>query len=453
MEKQPAELSYVFDQAYRDVGNAFATTWGQTFDRASVRRLFSNILLFIPNLIVFLIITVFRVLLNSIISLLLIAAFLIVAPLVYLGFVIVAFFDWVYRTIHRISSVCPNCQYRYDLPAYVCPSCGSVHSRLIPSKYGIFKRECLCGRKLPTTFFNGRHKLTAKCPRCGFELQNGGKLVNVCIPVVGGTSAGKTCFINMAISQIEQIAAAGGSYDFSYVSNGMNEYEDIVRGMKRGFLPDKTGDMRLKFYQFYFTPKSEKIKRLISICDVGGEIYADTGMIGSQIGFRYADAFIIVIDPLSVAKYRKEVAGMIDPAKNGASPMPIDEILSGLVATLENLYSISSKTMLKADVAIVFTKCDLPGLDEQIGRRAVDRYVRNHNAAKEAACNILCEAFLRKYEEDNFVNSVKSKFNSVRYFTCSSLGDRSKGSLAPEGVEEPILWLISQILKNSARKR
>lgn len=456
MEKQPAEKSYVFDKGYRDVGNAFATTWGQTFDGASVKKLFSNVLLFVPNLVVFLIITIFRVVLNSIISLLLITGFLIVAPVVYIGFVIVAFFDFVYRAIKRISSVCPNCQYRFDLPTYICPSCGRKHTRLVPSKYGIFKRKCLCGTKLPTTFFNGRQKLKSVCTKCEFSFDyksSSGDQVEICIPVVGGASAGKTCFINMAIAQIQQSVASKKGYNFEYLANGLNEYEDIVQGMKRGYLPEKTSDMRLKYYQFYLTPKDEKIKRLVSICDVGGEIYADGNMIGNQIGFRYANAFIIVIDPLSITEFRKEIGTKVNLAKYGASAMTIDEILSRLVTTLENLYSISSKVMLKTDVAIVFTKCDLPGLDEQIGRKAVNTYIRNHYATREAASNILCEAFLRKYEEDNFVNNVKSKFKSVQYFTCSSLGDVNSSSFNPDGVEEPIMWLMKKILNNSDQKR
>ena len=456
MEKQPAEKSYVFDKGYRDVGNAFATTWGQTFDGASVKKLFSNVLLFIPNLVVFLIITIFRVVLNSIISLLLITGFLIVAPVVYIGFVIVAFFDLVYRTFKRISSVCPNCQYRFDLPTYICPSCGRKHTRLVPSKYGIFKRKCLCGTKLPTTFFNGRQKLDSECTKCGFSFsykKTSGNQMEICIPVVGGASAGKTCFINMAISQIQQTVANKKGYDFEYLPNGLNEYEDIVQGMKRGYLPEKTSDMRLKYYQFYLTPKGENIKRLVSICDVGGEIYADGNMIGNQIGFRYANAFVIVIDPLSISLFRKEIGTKINLAKYGASAMTIDEILSRLVTTLENLYSISSKVMLKTDVAIVFTKCDLPGLDDQIGRKAVNAYIRNHYATREAASNILCESFLRKYEEDNFVNNVKSKFKSVQYFTCSSLGDVNGTSFNPEGVEEPIMWLMKKILNNEDKKR
>lgn len=448
MERQPAEKSYVFDKGYRDVAHAFAVTWGQTFDAASIKKMFSNVLLFIPNLVVFLIITVFRVILNSVISILLIAGFLIVAPVVYIGFVIVAFFDLVYRTIKRISSICPICQYRFDLPTYLCPICQAKHTRLIPSQYGIFKRKCQCGAKLPTTFFNGRQKLNSECPKCTFNLsykKGGGKQKEVSIPVIGGASAGKTCFINMAISSLEDGVAAKKGYDFKFLANGLNEYEDIVNEMHHGHLPEKTSDMRLKYYQFYMTPKGESVQQLVSLCDVGGEIFSDSESIGSQIGFRYADGFIMVIDPLSVAEYRRVAAQSTDLRRYGASAMTVDDILSRLVSTLENLHSSSAEAVLKTDIAIVFTKCDLPGLDALIGKSAVDTYTRTHTATRDAACNILCESFLRTYGEDNFVNSMKSKFRSVQYFTCSSLGDVNSKSFRPEGVEAPILWLMKKI--------
>lgn len=456
MEKQPAEKSYVFDKGYRDVRRAFEMTWGQTFDSDSVKKLFSKPALIVPNLIVFVIITIFRVTLNLTISILIITAFLVAAPVVYIGYLIVAFLDFVYRTIKRISSICPVCQYRFDLPTYICPVCGRKHTRLVPSKYGIFKRKCLCGTKLPTTFFNGRQKLKSMCYKCGFSFdykKSGEVNMEICIPVIGGASAGKTCFINMAISEIERNVANKKGYDFEYLSNGLNEYEDIVQGMKCGYLPEKTNDMRLKYYQFYLTPKGEKVKRLVSLCDVAGEIFDDRNEVGSQIGFRYADGFVIVIDTLSISEYRKEMEAKMDLTKYGPSTTAIDEILSRVISSLENMRSISTKKMLKTDVAIVFTKCDLPGLDEQIGRKAVDLYIRDHYATREAASNILCESFLRKHEESNFVNTIKSKFRSVQYFTCTSLGDIDGNSYKPEGVEEPIMWLIKRILNDEDKKK
>ncbi len=451
MDRQPAHKSYVFDKAYRDVRKAFATTWGQTFDKGSMEKMFSNVLLFIPNLIVFLVITVFRVILNSIISICLIVVFVTAAPPVYIGFVIVAFLDFLYRLIRRISSMCPICQHRFDLPTYICPSCGVHHTRLIPSQYGIFKRKCQCGHKLPTTFFNGRQKLKSICPHCQFGMEASDN-VNICIPVVGGASAGKTCFIVSAIAQLEQISAKKG-YNFQYVNNGLNEYESMKKGMEHGYLPEKTGATRLTFYQFYMTPKEEKTRRLVSICDVAGETYEDGDLVGSQIGFRYADAFLVLIDPLSISEYREELAQTTDLSKYGASVMTIDTILSRLVRTLENLYSISSNSMLKTDVAIVFTKCDLPGLDAQIGRSAVDAYIRSHTATRDAATNILCENFLRKYSEDNFLNNVKTKFKSVQYFTCSALGDVPQGKgFTSKGVDAPIMWLMKKIMSQNKSK-
>ena len=457
MEKQPAQKSYVFDKGYRDVGATFATTWGNTFAPVSKElgrlgsmfshgKIISGIFTFFADLIVFGAITLFNILLNSVISLFLIAVFLIAAPVVYVGFVLVWLSDLLYRAIKKISSRCPNCQYKFALPVYKCPHCGRKHTRLIPSSYGIFKRKCICGHKIPTTFFNGRHKLEALCPECGFDVRDGGKHVDICVPVVGGPSAGKTCYINMAISQLEKTALVKNDLVFEYAFNGLNDYRSTIEAMRNHHLPDKTSEMRLQYYQFYLTPKGEKIKRLMSICDVGGEVYQDGNVLGSQIGYRYANAFIIVIDPLSVREYKEELEKRFRIAGFGASTMSIDEILSRLVTTLENMYSISSKAMLKTDVAIVFTKCDIPGLDEIIGKKAVANCMRNKKVSQEEATNMVCEAFLRKYGEDNFANNIKSKFNSVQYFTCSSLGyNQNESQYIPDGVEAPILWIYKKI--------
>lgn len=447
MKKQPAEKSYVFDQVYRDMENDFKKMWGEMFDKASkeIRKWHSNnVCLRALKLVFLLIIIIVCIIVNLIISLWRIIPFLTVVPIVYISFVFVAFLDLVYRRMKHISSVCPNpyCQDRFDLPIYLCPSCGSEHSRLIPSKYGIFKRKCLCGEKLSTTFFNGRQKLKAVCPNCGFHLPHKGDCVNICIPVIGGNSAGKTCFINMAIFQIEQGVTNKKEYDFEYVSDGLKLYENIQK-IETNRRLDSTEEDRLQYYQFYLTSKREKTKRLVSICDIKGEVYSTSTRehrIDSQLGFRNANAFLIVVDPLSIAGYKSEVRKAIDLKVYGASGVSIDEILSRLVNALGN------RVTLKTDVAIVFTKCDLPGLEEEIGQKAVNEYVQNHRVTKEEASNIVCEAFLRKYQEDNFVNNAKSKFKSIQYFTCSSLGDINNTSVQPERVEEPILWLLKKYI-------
>ena len=353
--------------------------------------------------------------------------------------------DLIYCKAIGIESFCPICQRKLNLPAYSCPKCGVIHSNLSPSKYGVLLRKCQCGTKIPTTFFNGRQKLTAICPECSTKLKDGGKHKEILIPIIGGAKAGKTCFIGMAISQIEKTSKPNG-LDFSYPTIVDDDFHDIKLNMSKGLLPIKTADLRLKYYQFYLTPPGQKLNNLISLCDIAGEAYGSLKEIGSQIGYKYANAFLIVIDPLSVRKYRNEIKRKINLSKYGASENELDDILSILITTLENMHCLTSKNIVKADVAIVFTKCDIPGLDEIIGATAVRNYMQlNHISSAYEATNRVCEQFLINYEEENFLNGLKSKFKSMQFFTCSALGHVADGSpFKPVGVEDPILWVIDK---------
>lgn len=379
-------------------------------------------------------------------SLMHIIILMVIMLIAYFFFLLWLLADSVYCAVKHISSHCANCQDQFSLPVYICPQCGEEHTRLRPSKYGIWRRTCNCGYKLPTTFFNGREKLEAHCPNCGMNIKDGGKHVDLCIPVVGGASSGKTCFINQSITAIGEIADNYGlAYEFS--SNGLDDYADNMNNISHGYLPDKTTDMRLKYYQFYLSPAAATVKTLVSLCDVGGEVYADSTSLGEQIGYKYANAFLLVVDPLSLSMYRDEVRkANIDPSAYGYSSDSVDEIMSMLITTLENMCGIGAKDMLKTNVAVVFSKCDIPGLADKIGDAAVARYIQaNPTASRFDAQNAVCESFLREYEEANFLHSLKSKFKTVQFFCSSSLGHNVDGTpFRAHGVEDPVLWLIDK---------
>ncbi len=369
-----------------------------------------------------------------------------VMAVAYTFFMIWLLADTIYCLVKQISSNCSNCQHHFSIPVYLCPECGAEHTQLRPSKYGIWKRTCECGHKLPTTFFNGREKLEAHCPSCGMNIKDGGMHVDLCIPVVGGTSCGKTCLIHQSIDAIGQNAGKYGLL-YEYSPNGLDDYEDNMNNIKHGYLPEKTNDMRLKYYQFYLNPIGATVKTMVSLCDVGGEVYSDSTSLGEQIGYKYANAFLLVIDPLSVPMYREEVEKMsVNPGTYGYSSDSVDEIISRLITTLENMFCIGSKDMLKTNVAVVFSKGDIPGLAEKIGDPAVAKYVRENPAAtRYDAQNVLCENFLREYDEVNFLNSLKSKFKTIQFFCSSSLGHNMDGTpFEAHGVEDPVLWLIDK---------
>ena len=459
MEKQPAVKSYFFDQGYKDISRVMKQTWTAalspvTKEISRVRSIFrsnvvAGVFTLLCDLLVFPLITLIMVLVNSLFSLVFLAAFLVAAVFIYLGYMIAYTVDLIFCLVKQIVSHCPNCQKRFHIPSYKCPRCGVPHSSLRPSQYGILRRRCRCGAILPTTFFNGRQRLEAICPFCSTNIKDGGVHTGMMIPVVGGPSAGKTCFVNMAISEIEKQAARAG-LEFKYSPIDGDEYATNRMYMESGALPMKTSDMRLRYYQFYLTPFGEEIKNLVSLCDVAGEAYDHSDELGSQIGYKYANAFIMLIDPLSVTKYKKSISGMIDVSKYGASHLGMDEILSSLIHTLENMHCLTAKNMMKTDVAVVFTKCDIPMLYGEIGFGAVRAYMNGHSGANQYdATNAVCERFLVKYEEENFLNALKSKFKSVQFFTSSALGHVEDGrAFTPSGVAEPVLWLIDKASKS-----
>lgn len=454
MKKQPAEISYFFDKGYRDIARVMKTTWQNTLKPVSNEwervgdvfddNKFLGILTFICDIFVFTAITLAILAMNVVFSLVFFIFIVLAAIVIGSGFTLAAIADFVFCFLHRFSNICPRCQRKFKMAAYKCPACGAIHSQLRPSKYGILKRKCDCGNKIPTTFFNGRQKLTAVCPECLCDLKDGGQHIEISIPVVGGPNSGKTCYITQAISQIEKVAASNNLvFDYSPIDG--DDYEENSARMQHGTRPFKTSDMRLRYYQFHLTPVGVKYKNLISICDVAGETYEDAQEIGKQIGFKHASAFLMIIDPLSIYSYKRELSQKMSIRQYDASVRPIDEVLDILLNTLDNMHSMSSKNAVKADVAVVFTKCDIPGLEEEIGAPAVRKYMQQHNLSKYDAQNAICKEFLSKYQEDNFLNRLYSKFRTVQFFTCSALGHVENGTkFTPSGVEEPVLWLIDK---------
>lgn len=386
MKKQPAKINYFFKDAYSEFWATITNTFSQCGERIgdswdgvtdSFGDLWKNILDIIGFKSIF--VNFFKAIWHALVlgffvgklvlSAVLIPAICIIFSgvqivavvtimlFVYLGYILFAFADWIYCQFKKISTSCPNCQEKYSLPTYVC-ECGAKHTKLVPSRYGILTRECECGRKLRTTFFNGRQKMSGKwvCTTCGYEL--GGPLqVDIPIPVVGGPSSGKTCYISMAISQIEKTADKDYDLLFEYKENAAlgDDYKDNKAQMSKGRLPFKTNDTRLRYYQFYLTPKGEKVRNLISICYVAGETYEHNDEMGRQIGFKHANAFLMLVDPLSVTAYREEVGKSIDLRKYGASERPMDEVLDALIHTLESMKCIDSKSTIKTDFAVIFT--------------------------------------------------------------------------------------------------
>ncbi|MBE6530035.1 MAG: hypothetical protein E7680_05500 [Ruminococcaceae bacterium] len=461
--KEPAKISYFFGESYSDLWHTIRTSWKKNIAKIkeaaiqlkkswSKRNIYRSICLTFLKVAILASISVFGTLFTAIFSLIHIVLLFILMTAVYLGFVLLRGMDTIYLLLKGITTNCynPGCERKFTLPIYICPSCQALHYRLVPSKYGIFKRTCNCGAKLPTTFFNGRQKLDSLCPHCQSPAIKGVHK-SLLIPVVGGANSGKTCFINTAIDQIEKKAPTLGlKYQYQPVPG--DAYEENIKRLNSGVFPQKTGDLSFKYYNFYLATKETKVSNLISVCDIAGEIFTNQDSMTKQQGYRFADGLIVVIDPLSIAEFNQELKKTLsdsDYASLNGSTQLIGDVLSGLINTMESLYHIKAKDTIKKTLAIVFSKCDIPTLKDKLGDAAIRQYMKNNSVDYCNASNALCEQFLLEYGESSFINTVKSKFSEIQYFTCSATGSNSgAGKFDPIDVEKPLLWMIGKMNKS-----
>lgn len=453
---QPAKISYVFEKGYQDLGNTIKEAWarnlqdGKTqFEIAKDSGLMSmgGAIHAIAALCIF----IFGSIITAVTTVIHIGVLAILLFFIYVIFGIMWAVDRIYIAVNKIRNACPNssCQQSFLIPAYACSSCGRVHTKLVPGKYGIHKRTCLCGAKLSTTFLNGRNNLVGYCPHCGTSLSGDTASRQYAIPVIGGPSVGKTCLLNMAVKHLVENVAPANSWDLAFMSESdKKQYEATVSSFTKGIRPMKTDADALTAYQLMLKLPNEKVGRRLYVYDISGEMFSSSSDVQKNNAYSYADGFVFVIDPLTIPRYAAEVEDNIDINTYGVSEKDFDDILNIMLINLEKMFDLKPKDVLKRNLAVVINKCDIPGLADEIGDGAAQAYMSQHPECKEflQAKNEVCKAFLEKYDSGNFVRTAESKFKQVRYFTCSALGHNKEGvPFESENAEAPFLWILSAV--------
>ena len=97
--------------------------------------------------------------------------------------------------------------------------------------------------------------------------------------------------------------------------------------------------------------------------------------------------------------------------------------------------------------AVVIHKVDAFDLEQRIGESAVAQRVSSSPTplAEEDARNELLRGQLIAWDQGDFVQQLESRFERVRYFSCSSLGripDHSHRGFEPRRVLEPLMWIL-----------
>lgn len=457
---QPARLSYFFGPGYKDVKKTIKLIWELNaedakkyyiqYDEAglmSVKGLFN----FSRALSIMIFGSLFSMIISAVIILVLVLFFL---P-VYLLFSLVWLIDRIYLVHNKISVACSHCHSSYRLPIYEC-ECGQRHDDLTPGKYGIWKRECVCGRKLSTAFFNGRKELKAICPVC---LSNG-KLVYlneketrpITIPVVGGRSVGKTAFITAFSKKfIDEIASDKGFTTEFYDRGSEIIYQKFSSSYMSGStvmtqkVDSRTNTNAIDF-SFFVNHEKLKPSRLFHIYDIAGEIFTNNDEGELPKHFTYSQGIIFMIDPFSLPEIRNNYQHMLDIGdRTGIGYADVITILDSFIIKLKSVTGTGDEEMSKVPLAVVISKTDSPGLCNYFSKEKLNKFKKQSDDKKMTdtdAIDILCRQFLRENGAGGFVNSLEMKFKNAKFFSISSIGhSRNKGAYKPIGVLEPVKWI------------
>jgi hypothetical protein len=466
---QPAKKSYFFGKGYRDLGHTIKGAWERNFESLGKYKVHISHLDFDDNKIIF----IFGFIINalamaavfifgSIITLAITIANIIILLsfmlLVYVCFSIIWIVDRLYLFKNKIFTACHECKEKSLIPVYLCPKCGAKHTNLTPGVYGILKHTCTgsgrgpCGQKIPAVFFNGRRELQAECPHCGHSLMDR-ETVPICIPVVGGRSVGKTAFITAFSHDFIEVLAPAKKWEvIPYNQEKSAIYSEIVKDYLSGStrMTERTQDKnKASSVSFSFFVKSPGFnpERLIHLYDIAGEVFTDNSENEVQKQYEYCQGIIFIIDPFAIPNIRYKYENGLNPEDiAGIGSADMNGIINSFLNKLREVTGLSDRKMSAVPLAVVISKIDSGGLNNELGRPAVMNLMNADRAKYGDFYNTqdyLCRKFLKDNGMEGFLNNVTLKFKKNRFFACSAIGhSRDKGSYRPEGVMVPVQWLF-----------
>lgn len=455
---QPAYINYFFKQSYADLADIIRTAWKNNMNTIKFYKdslvVCHGALIALGVCIVFAVISLymFGTIIYAILAAIHIMVLLMVNLVVYAVVLILRLVEQVYISVHRIFGACPYCKSRYRLPVYIC-DCGAEHNYLVPGKYGVIKRRCICGKKIPTSILTGRTRLKAKCPVCDHILDNSmgvQEAIPICVPVIGGPSVGKTCYITAVMKElIENVAPGiGMTVQFYNQSNKVN-CENMISRYHSGVLQDKTSDMNPAAYNFFMQSKKGGVQRLVYFYDIAGEAFTTANALVTQRQYEYSHGFILIIDPLSISRIREKYVSEPEYDSYAASVADINTTFDSFMGNLSKVAGMSSNELSRIPCAVVINKIDAFDLRSRLGRTAIERLKGTEqfgNCSFEKTMDMVIRNFLNENGMANFVKNVDLCFKKSQYFAVSSLGHTPNGQkFEGEMILAPFAWIVSKI--------
>ncbi len=200
-------------------------------------------------------------------------------------------------------------------------------------------------------------------------------------------------------------------------------------------------------FSFFVKHPELSPERLVHVYDIAGEVFTDNSENEVQQQYEYCQGIVLIIDPFAIPSIRYKYEELLEPEDlAGIGKADINDIIDAFLNKLRQVTGLSDSKMSSVPLAVIISKIDSAGLEQDVGARAVKKLM---DAQPERFTDFfdtqdyLCRQFLRNNEMESFLNSINMRFRNNRFFACSAIGHaRDKGRYRPEGVLPPMEWLF-----------
>lgn len=458
-DDEPARRSYFFGPGYAQLGatikNAFElnaasgekiSTTGKSFkgDSTGIWGGVKSIGGFIYTVVGYICVYVIGMFLCAVLGLIHGSITTVVMVLTYVIFTIVWIIDRIYLLKNKIRSDCPTCHSRFLIPTFMCPDCGAMHKKLVPGPYGIWKHKCSCGKKIPSTFLNGRSKLDAYCPDCGSPLV-ASDARPIVFQLVGGSKAGKTVYLSAFFHEYLQKLSTNRNLELT-IADQYRPFFDELEEWYSGVDCPATAQLNSQMYPIIID-SSLGVKRQFSIYDIAGEMFdgftADSEV--QQQQFHYCDGLLFLIDPFSSGDLRMNKINAGEDVSD-FSDMAVEDVATNFINYLIRTGHAKANSRCNIPIAILIAKADIKEVKRAIGPAKINSIFRN-NAEQygtyENARDSICRQFLMDIGLAATVDNLETQFSNLHYFPVSAMGHTPDGTpYEPWGIMDAIEWML-----------
>jgi hypothetical protein len=346
---------------------------------------------------------------------------------------------------------CPVCHDQVMRPIFRCPNCDVQHRNLLPGMAGVLRRTCRCGSPIPTLLVNGKAGLVSQCPSDACDQAQLPRNAQVDptfhVPVVAGTSAGKSVYMFSAVARLVARGGETGEFDFA-ADQARDEFTAILRSgaLKDPKLFRRTSAAMPKAFTLNMRMRGSS-RKLLYLYDSAGEWLDNVDKLAGSAFLAHAKGMVFIVDPFS-----------IDPVARAASlgtrrearPSPVDAktILDKMVQSLQEHVRDNRAHRLPVRVAVVISKADALLADPAL-RHPYDGLAAGDRAGRSAAAR---DWLAGQVDRSDLVVSLDNHFSAVSYFVVSyqdhgevtpHAGPGAAHPVTNDDPAEPLLWLIS----------